>query len=249
MSESAFIYLVRHGEAAMPDEHGRWGLRSAGLTRRGIIQVERLARALAATDVDCIYSSDVPRAKETAAILGRKLKATPIELKNLHEIDIGKFEGMTLDVLRSSHREFLPWIECSFFGRFPSATFHHPASLRFPGGEDVYEMYSRAVPRFIELAGRSAGLTSIFVGHAWLIQSLICHVTGAPPDQYFRFAGRNASMNLVEVGADGRGVLHLLNAGELLTEVAAGRLRRAGRGSDDRPSDGFQPSAAEPSGQ
>ena len=99
MSESAFIYLVRHGEAAMPDEHGRWGLRSAGLTRRGIIQVERLARALAATDVDCIYSSDVPRAKETAAILGRKLKATPIELKNLHEIDIGKFEGMTLDVL------------------------------------------------------------------------------------------------------------------------------------------------------
>lgn len=247
MSKSAFVFLVRHGEAAMPDEAGRWGLRTAALTDRGIGQIERLARELADTQVDHLYCSTIPRAQQSAAILARVLDREPVAVEELYEIDIGDFEGMTLDMLRVAHTEFLPWIECSFFGRFPSADFHHPADLGFPGGEDVQGMYRRAVPAFADMARRGIGRTSVFVGHAWLIQALLCHVTGTSVSQYFRFAGRNASLNLVEVDARGRGVLHLLNAHDSLADLAGGRLSRR-KDSGDRPSLGGRLPAAEPTG-
>ena len=233
-SESAFIYLVRHGEASMPDVDGRWGLQSAPLTSQGITQIQRLGQALVGTGADRIYSSSILRARQSANILGRMLDLVPDEIPELYEIDIGEFEGMTMDLLRSAHAEFLPWIECSFFGRFPSAGFHHSASLQFPGGENVHRMYDRAKPAFLELARGGMGKTTIFVGHAWLIQTLLCHVTDTPVDNYYRYAGRNASQTLVEVDESGRGVLHLLNAGDLLTDIAGGRLSRRGKSLDGR---------------
>lgn len=226
MSGTAFVFLVRHGEAAMPDEHGRWGLHTAELTERGRAQVERLASRLIPVPIDGLYCSDVGRAQESAAIIGRAIGRDPVTLANLHEIDIGRCEGATLDLLRSRFPEFQPWIECSFFGRFPSQDFHHPADLPFPGGEDVHGMMRRALPAFLDLVRREAGRTCVFVGHAWLNQALLCHVLGADLSHYYRFAGRNASLTLVEVDHTGRGMLHLLNGGDALAEVAGGRLSR-----------------------
>lgn len=222
--DTAFVFLVRHGEAAMPDENGRWGLNSAGLTERGVLQTERLAESLATVPVDALYCSTVLRAQQSAAIVGEALGLAPVELENLHEIDIGVFEGATLELLRTQYPSFRPWIECSFFGRFPSREFHHPAHLRFPDGEDVYQMCTRAVPAFTNMVKRELGRTCVLVGHAWLIQALICEVTQTPVSEYFRYAGRNASLNLVEVDQSGRGMLHLLNAGDVLADVAGGRL-------------------------
>lgn len=243
MGETAFVFLVRHGEADMPDTEGRYGLDSAPLTECGVRQVRRLAEHLRAATVDSLYCSDMLRAKQSAAVIGEMIGATPIELANLREIDVGSFGGMTRPRL-CAHPEFRPWIECSFDGRFPSEDFHHPADLRFPGGEDVYAMHRRALPAFLDLVRGELGRTCVFVGHAWLIQALLCHVLGAPVSQYFRFAGRNASMNLVEVDISGRGMLHLFGGSDPLAEVAAGRLvqtqgtsvRKGGRGaSSGRP--------------
>lgn len=223
--ETAFVFLVRHGEAAMPDEHGRYALSGAGLTERGAAQIQRLASSLASIPVQSLYCSTILRARQSAEILGQVLGLPPVELANLHEIDVGAFEGATLEMLRTKYPDFQPWIECSFFGRFPSRDFHHPADLPFPEGEDIHRMCARAVPAFVDLIGRELGRTCVFVGHAWLIQSLICHVTQTPASEYFRYAGSNASLNLVEVDGTGRGLLHLLNAGDVLADVAGGRLQ------------------------
>jgi broad specificity phosphatase PhoE len=224
-AQTAFVFLVRHGQAAMPDEDGRYGLDSAELTERGIAQVQRLAGLLGSTPIQSLYCSTMLRARQSAAILGEALGLSPVVLENLHEIDVGSFEGATLELLRAKHPDFQPWIECSFFGRFPSRDFHHPASLPFPHGEDIYQMCARAVPAFVDMIGRELGRTCVFVGHAWLIQSLLCHVTQTPVSEYFRYAGSNASLNLVEVDGTGQGLLHLLNAGDMLADVAGGRLQ------------------------
>jgi broad specificity phosphatase PhoE len=222
--ETTFIFLVRHGEADMPDEEGRYGLNIAGLTERGVAQIHRLALSLASIPIQSLYCSTMLRARQSAAILGEALGLSPVELHNLHEIDVGAFAGATLELLQTNHPEFQPWIECSFFGRFPSRDFHHPADLPFPGGENIYQMCARALPAFLDMIGREIGRTCVFVGHAWLIQSLICHVTETPASEYFRYAGSNASLNLVEVDETGRGLLRLLNAGDVLADVAGGRL-------------------------
>lgn len=229
MTSTTFVFLVRHGEAAMPDGQGRWGRNSAELTPRGIGQVQRLAAALAPVPIDALYCSTLLRARQSAELIGEQVGLAPVELKDLHEIDIGALEGVTLEALDALHSAFRPWIECSFFGRFPAEDFHHPADLCFPDGEDVHAMVARALPAFLDLVRTELGRTCVLVSHAWLIQALLCHVTGTPVTQYYRYAGRNASMNLVEVDRIGRGLLHLLNANDVLAEVAGGRL--IGRGT------------------
>jgi broad specificity phosphatase PhoE len=228
VNETAFGFLIRHGEAAMPDEVGGYGRSTAPLTARGREQAKRFADDVSALQIDAVFSSTVLRARETAAIIAEQLWLTPTVLEDLHEIDIGAFEGATLDQLSASHPEFLPWIECSFFGRFPSTAFHHPADLRFPDGESVLAMHNRALPAFIRLVQAQLGSTFVFVGHAWLNQALLCHITGSPVENFYRFAGPNASLSLVEVDDEARGILHVLNATEDLGAVAGGRIR--GRG-------------------
>lgn len=71
------LLLMRHGEVAYFDPHGRaidpW---RAPLTERGRDQVHAAASVVAASGLDGIVTSAVPRAVETAAILSERLKLT-----------------------------------------------------------------------------------------------------------------------------------------------------------------------------
>lgn len=71
------IYLVRHGK---DDETIRGGWSNYGLTPVGVEQVNNLSKEMVAANmsIDCIYSSDLQRTKETSEILSNYLKC-PIE--------------------------------------------------------------------------------------------------------------------------------------------------------------------------
>ena len=66
------VYLIRHG---MDDDTVRGGWSGHGLTPAGAAQARALAEEIAAARIQpaCIYSSDLPRAAETAEILSRHL--------------------------------------------------------------------------------------------------------------------------------------------------------------------------------
>ena len=71
-------YLVRHGK---DDETVRGGWSDSPLTAEGVQQAERLAAELLAAgglSIGVIYSSDLPRARQTAAILAaQRVKEAP----------------------------------------------------------------------------------------------------------------------------------------------------------------------------
>lgn len=218
------MYLLRHGQAVMPDAQGRvWNYSDAPLTSAGERRVAEVASALDGP-LDAVYSSDLRRARQTADAIAA-LDGAPVYLEpRLREVDIGDFEGMTLPRLREVDTRFLPWLEIYFEGRHAGPDFHIPAELPWPGGESVAEAQGRALPAFLEIARRWAGGTVAVCTHACVLQALLCHVVGIDVSRYWAFAGLPASVTLVEVGADGRGLIRALNADLPPGALVGGRL-------------------------
>jgi broad specificity phosphatase PhoE len=92
------LLLVRHGETAWNAEHRWQGHADVPLNARGREQALALADQLA-TDgrVDAIYTSDLSRARDTAEIVGARLRVPVFADRDLREIDVGPFEGLTAE--------------------------------------------------------------------------------------------------------------------------------------------------------
>jgi broad specificity phosphatase PhoE len=214
------VFLARHGQS-MVVEGGEpvYSHHPIGLTPDGRQQAERLARTLAPVRLDAVYTSNLNRARETGQFVADAQGLKPIVVPELIEISLGDFEGMTLDRVHAEQRGFIPWLEVSFNERFPSEEFHHPAELVFPNGESVVEVYQRVIDPFLQIVRAHLGGTVAVISHGWVLQPLLCHVLGAPITSYFRLQLRYAEYSLVEIDADGLGVLDVLSSGSRVQEA------------------------------
>jgi broad specificity phosphatase PhoE len=89
------LLLVRHGETDWNAEGRLQGHTDRPLSDYGRRQAQRLAEELDSEELEAIYSSDLARAHETAAIVGERLDL-PVELDpDLREKDWGTWEGLT----------------------------------------------------------------------------------------------------------------------------------------------------------
>lgn len=76
-SYPARLLLVRHGETDWNQAKIPQGHADISLNSKGREQARALALRLRGWDIDCIYSSDLARASETAAILGNAVGLAP----------------------------------------------------------------------------------------------------------------------------------------------------------------------------
>lgn len=97
MSFTGNIFLVRHGVTDW-NQQGIWqGWKGPGLNMEGRHQAELLARKLEGANISAIYSSDLPRAHETAAIISAKIgNLNPITMPCLRERDLGQLSGKSM---------------------------------------------------------------------------------------------------------------------------------------------------------
>jgi broad specificity phosphatase PhoE len=90
------IYLMRHGQSVVNLERRLTCKKYDGeLTALGREQAEKAGRWLMGKEISSIYCSPFHRAQETAQIVGRHLKLTPVTLDGLREMDCGSLEGRT----------------------------------------------------------------------------------------------------------------------------------------------------------
>ena len=89
------ILLVRHGETDWNLEHRVQGHTDRPLNETGREQANALAELLADEPLDAIYSSDLARARQTAAAIAARHGLEVIELRELREKDFGTWEGLT----------------------------------------------------------------------------------------------------------------------------------------------------------
>jgi broad specificity phosphatase PhoE len=215
------VFLARHGQS-MVVEGGEpvYSHHPIGLTDEGRRQAEGLASILAPVRLDAVYTSNLNRALETGKFVADAQGLEPIVVPELIEISLGAFEGMTLDRVHAEQKDFIPWLEVSFNERFPSDEFHHPAELVFPNGESVLGVYQRVIDPFLRIVRAHLGGTVAVISHGWVLQPLLCHILGAPITSYYRLQLRYAEPTLVEIDADGLGVLEVLSGGSRVQEAA-----------------------------
>jgi broad specificity phosphatase PhoE len=151
------LLLARHGETDWNRE-GRWqGWADPPLNDTGRAQARTLAEQLRATPFDAVYSSDLRRALETAEILAAP-HGVPVGVdRDLREIDVGSWSGLT----RAEIAERFP------DGQRPDGETHEQQAVRV----------RRAVTR---IARDHPGGRILVVGHGGTIRSIHDAITDVP---------------------------------------------------------------------
>lgn len=99
-----FVYLARHGETDWNAQGKIQGHTDIPLNEAGRDQAVALADQLAGVGLGAVASSDLSRARETAAIVAKALELRkPVEEPALRERQLGVFEGLTRAELIARH--------------------------------------------------------------------------------------------------------------------------------------------------
>ena len=165
------LAIIRHGEAYANVDSvigGHKGCR--GLTPRGVAQVEVLAERLARTGelagAAAMWTSVLPRAIESAAILAPTLGVSGFERScSFCERHPGEADGMTwVDYEARYQRRGLPGDDPEF-----------PTS---PGGESWIDFLDRAAAALTSVAVRHPGGLVVVVSHGGVIDSSMIRFLG-----------------------------------------------------------------------
>jgi broad specificity phosphatase PhoE len=106
------ILLARHGESDW-NRTKRWqGFADRPLTELGRRQATELAERLEETELDAVYSSDLQRAKETAEIVARSKRLPVHTVRDLREVDVGSWSGLTRAEAEARYPEaYARWLQ------------------------------------------------------------------------------------------------------------------------------------------
>ena len=170
------LWLVRHGEstwniAGLAQGHND----EAELTERGRRQAAAAAAPFGYRPVRAIYSSDLRRARQTAAAFAAVLGLPVYADARLRERSLGVLEGSANQVIGSSVTGLADGLVID-----PDA--------RPPAGESVRDLYARAAAFCDELAaglGESTGEGGdvLVVAHGGTVRVLDAYLHGVPVDQ------------------------------------------------------------------
>jgi probable phosphoglycerate mutase len=209
MQDLTRIFLMRHGQTAWNAEMRIQGQLDIPLDETGLWQAERLGRALQDEAIDVVYSSDLQRARQTAAPLAAALGLTVQADPALRERAFGSFEGSTYAEIEQQ------WPEAALRWRLREPGFQ-PG-----GGEALQDFYARSVQALQMLAARHAGQTIAVVAHGGVLDCVHRAAArielGAP--RTWQLA--NATINRLLWTAEGLTIVGWNDAGHLEPDAAS----------------------------
>ncbi len=195
------VYLWRHPEVVGGRDGRVYGHQDVHLSREGRDQIKAVVRYLEGEKLTAIYTSDLQRAQILAEAIGRahvpRLKTTPTPA--LRELKLGVWEGMSYQEISRRYPKEL------------EARQRDLPNFRIEGGESLQEMAARVVPAFEELVAKHKGGTICVVAHAGVNRVILTHLLGASLGGIFRLAQDYASLNIIDVYADGLPVIQAVN--------------------------------------
>lgn len=181
------LVIVRHGVTDWNAGGRLQGRTDIPLNEEGSRQAEAIARRLAGYGLDRILSSPMRRAMETARPAARTT-GLPLEvLETLVEADMGLWEGLTWEEIRTRYPALLA--ERDRVG----------LSYKGHGGESVLEVMARSRGILEQLKRECAGKTVCVVTHASPARHLVAAATLDPEHRKLRM--RNASVSILRIGA------------------------------------------------
>lgn len=191
------LLLVRHGQVSIDNRGRYWGHTDIPLSAEGRMQAGRLRDRLSKERIAAVYSSDLARALDTAAIIVSNHRVPVSRCLELREINFGEYEGLTFDEIKRRY----PEAENSWRETRPGAG--------FPGGEGLSDL-TRRVDRFLErLSIHVPQETVLVVAHGGPLRMLICRMVGLDPSRWWQVRIDPASLSILESYTEGTAICQL----------------------------------------
>ncbi|MBO7410625.1 MAG: histidine phosphatase family protein [Ottowia sp.] len=179
------ITAIRHGETDWNAASRVQGHTNIALNARGLLQAERAAAALAQGDApQCVYSSDLQRAMQTAQAVADATGAPLHAVPGLRERCFGRFEGHSFQELNE---------------RFPEEA--EQWRRRVPewappgGGESLLAFRARILDAVNTLAAAHLGQHIVIVSHGGALDVLYRAATGLGLQDARTWRLGNAALN------------------------------------------------------
>jgi probable phosphoglycerate mutase len=163
------VYLTRHGQTEWNAVRKMQGIQDSPLTDLGILQASWLRDAMLDISLDALYASTSQRAIKTAEIIRAERPLHIITYDALREIDMGDWEGKTIDEIQQMDTQSL-----DTFWRKP--TEYVPTN----SGESFYDLQSRVVPALNEIIARHPDQTIMIVSHGITLKLMLTHFEQRP---------------------------------------------------------------------
>lgn len=178
------IYLIRHGESEGNRQKRFQGRMDLPLSEKGKEQAKLLKKRFETINYDCIYSSPLSRAYETAQILNFDKKPDIVKVNAFSEIDVGDFTKRNFDEIKVLYPNELDiWL-------------NQPHNFSAPNGETMREVFDRTTAELKRIIADNSGKTVVIAAHACVIRNLLCHCLNFPFDRLNEVAwGGNTSVS------------------------------------------------------
>jgi probable phosphoglycerate mutase len=163
----SMIYLIRHGEVDHTVPRSFLGWTDPPLNDNGIRQSLALGKLLRNIPFTGIFASPLQRAMQTAVLVGGILPAAVRQVESFKEINLGAWEGLTVDEVRH---------------RFPGEYEQRGRDMEFfrpVNGESFADLAVRSYPALISLAKTFMG-PLLVVAHAGVNRALLSRLQHRP---------------------------------------------------------------------
>jgi len=191
------LHLIRHAVTAETGKRLSSKDPAIPLSAEGQAMARALADHLSSVELGAIYTSPMARCRQTIAPLAT---ARGIQIrvdKSFVEADYGKWLGRPLPSV----------FKLKAWGRLMAS----PSRFRFPEGDTLREVQSRAVAAVERLAETHQN-ESIAVGsHADVIRVILAQYLGTPLDLIHRINVHPASVSIVELHPTGHVLVPVVN--------------------------------------
>lgn len=159
--ESTEFIFIRHGETDWNRQHRFQGQIDVPLNANGLAQASRLGQRLAQAPADVLLSSDLERARQTAAPLAHAWGLAVQPEPGVREQAFGVLEGLDFPTIQREHPQlWAQWIR-------------HRADYALPGGgESQRAFFARITTAVQALAARHAGQRVAVVTHGGVLDML-----------------------------------------------------------------------------
>ncbi len=194
------LWLTRHAESAIPTVfHGAES--DIGLSALGHRQAATAAEWFREQKPSAVVSSEMIRARETAAPIAAACEVEHHIERDIHERCVGELSGTNF----SSHSG--PWHD----------TIHRwmagDTAYTTPGAESFDELKARLVPALTRIANRFAGERVVVVAHGVVCKVLLLTLLAERGPAQWQSLGKVANLSVSELHFDGS----TWTAGSLLT--------------------------------
>jgi probable phosphoglycerate mutase len=183
MKQATELILIRHGETAWNRERRMQGQTDTPLSDIGRAQAQALGQRMARQRFVALYSSDLVRARDTAAEIAKLTGHEIISEPRLRERTFGVFEGLSYEEMTTRY----PAEHARFSAREPD--------YAVPGGESPRQFFERSLACLEAIAAAHPGETVVAVTHGMVLDTLYRAARNMPLNVRREAPLLNASLN------------------------------------------------------